>query len=246
MPYGLGCLPPTLDIRDQEFHFSTLAVPPVKAVALPVQVPMPPWHPLDQNGHGTCTAEATLLALVVAYHKKHGVWLYRNAGEAQAAAELLYVEATGDRTKLRGAELRTLMACVKNVGIRLPDGTRVKAASYHCLLPSTNIRNDIAAAIAAGMAVVTAWKWPNVWMVEHPSFDTLPNPAPNASLAGGHAIVAWRAVMKHPSAGSSALRLDHALMQSWGPTVGNDGTEYVNAALEVKGWLFDAFILVAA
>jgi hypothetical protein len=243
---GLGCLPPTLDVRDQAFHFATLALPTVKPTALPVQTALPPWKPLDQNGYGTCTAEATLLALVIAYHKKYGRWLYKNSTEAQRAAETLYVEATGDRTKQVGAELRPLMAHAKNVGILLPDGRRVKAASYHCLIPAKDVRADIEAAIAAGMAVVTAWYWPKVWMVAHPPFDTLPTPKPNAPLAGGHAIVAWRAAMKHPSAGASTLRRDHALAQSWGEEVGNDGVEYVNAALEVKGWLFDAWVLQAA
>lgn len=240
---GLGCLPPTLDVRDQAYHFATLGLPPVTATKLPVQTAMPPWKPLDQNGHGTCTAEATLLALVIAHHKATGRWLYRTAAEAQRSAVTLYLEATGDTTLARGAELRTLMKAAAKRGILLPDGSRVKAASYHCLMPSRDIRADIEAAISAGMAVVTAWYWPDAWMVEHPPFDTLPNPKPNAPLAGGHAIVAWRAVMKHPAAGSPALRRDHALMQSWGETVGNDGTEYVNAALEKTGWLFDAWVL---
>ncbi len=74
-----------------------------------MQAPPPPWHPLDQNGHGTCTAEAAPFALVVAWHKKTGIWLYANATQAQHAAQALYVEATGDQTLQRGAELRTLM-----------------------------------------------------------------------------------------------------------------------------------------
>lgn len=238
---GLGALPPTLDIRDQQYHLATLGLPPVTATALPVQTAMPPWKPLDQNGWGTCTAESTLLSLVVAYHKATGKWLYANAKEAQHAAEVLYVEATGDTTKSRGAELRPLLKHANKVGILLPNGTRVRSTSYHCLIPAKDIRADIEAAVAAGMAVVTAWYWPEKWMVD-PPFDTLPNPQPNAPLAGGHAIVVWRATMKHPSAGSSALRRDHAFMQSWGEKYGNDGTEYVNAALEVKGWLFDAWV----
>ena len=129
--HGLGCLPPTFDPRDQDYHLSTLALPPVKAVQLPVAAPLPPWHPLDQNGYGTCTAEATLLALVVAWHKKTGIWLYANATEAQHAAQALYVEATGDHTLRRGAELRTLMKAAQKTGIVTPDGSRVKAASYH-------------------------------------------------------------------------------------------------------------------
>ncbi len=239
--HGLGCLPPTFDPRDQDYHLSTLALPPVKAVQLPVQAPLPPWHPLDQNGYGTCTAEATLLALVVAWHKKTGVWLYTNAAEAQHAAHTLYVEATGDHTLQRGAELRTLMKAAQKTGIVLRDGSRVKAASYHCLLPSADVRGAIESAIAAGMIVVTAWRWPQVWMTD-PAFDTYPNPPANAPLAGGHAIGAFRAVLKHPSAGSKALRRDHALEQSWGD-FGNNGTVYVNAALETKGWLFDAWVI---
>lgn len=241
---GLGCIPSALDVRDQGYHAATLKLPRVKAVQLPVQTPLPPWHPLDQDGLGTCTGEATLLALVVAYHKKTGKWLYADWGQAQTAAERLYVEATGDHTKERGAELRTLMRAAQKTGIWLSDGTRVKAASYHCLLPSANIRGDIEAAIAAGMVVVTGWKWPNIWMKD-PPFDTLPNPPANAPLAGGHAIGIWRAVMKHPSARSSALRRDHAFEQSWGPTFGNKGTEYVNSALEVTGWMFDAWVIQA-
>ena len=238
---GLGCLPPTFDPQDQDYHLATLALPPVKAVQLPVQAPLPPWHPLDQNGYGTCTAESTLLALVVAWHKKTGVWLYANAVEAQHAAQTLYVQATGDHTMQQGAELRTLMKAAQKVGILLPDGTRVKAASYHCLLPSADIRGTIASAIAAGMVVVTGWKWPNLWMPD-PPFDTYPDPSPNAPLAGGHAIAAWRAVMKHPTARSKVLRLDHALEQSWGD-YGNKGTVYVDAALETKGWMFDAWVI---
>lgn len=240
--HGLGCLPPTIDEQDQEFHLATLRLPTVPKTELPVQTKMPPWKPLDQNGLGTCTAESTLLALVVAYHKKTGKWLYKTAREAQAAAETLYVEATGDATKRRGAELRPLMKHATKVGIRLPDGSRVKATSYHCLLPSKDIRSDIESAIAEGYPVVTGWYWPKVWMVD-PPFDTYPNPKPNAPLAGGHAIALWRATLKHPTAGSAALRRDHGAMQSWGEEVGNDGNVYINAALEVKGWLFDGWVI---
>ena len=90
------------------------------------------------------------------------------------------------------------MKAAQKTGIVTPVGGRVRAASYHCLLASSDVRGAIESAIAAGMIVVTAWRWPQVWMTD-PAFDTYPDPAPNAPLAGGHAIGAFRAVLKHPT-----------------------------------------------
>ena len=243
--HGLGCVPSPFDPKDQQYHFATLGVE--VAPTLPVQTLLPPWHPLNQNGHGTCTGESVLLATVVAYHKKTGVWLYANEAEAQSAAETLYVEATGDHTMLRGSDLRTILKWAQATGIRLPNGSRVKIASYHTLLPAADqptvaaVTASIEAAIAAGMVVITGWYWPQIWMTDPGQFATYPSPVAHAPLAGCHAIAEWRAAMGHPSPGATTLLRMHAFEQSWNG-FGNKGTVYFDSGLESRGWMFDAWV----
>lgn len=243
--FGLGAIPSGFDEGDAAYHFLTTAAAAAPRPVLPVQLPaLPPGHPWDQDSLGTCVGNGVGLAAVIAIHKATGKWIVRDAVQGEALAKDLYHLANpSDPTYRRGAIIRDALKAAQKIGVLGGDGKRHKIGPYRSLLPSADIRSDIERAIAAGMAVVTGWHWPDMWVVANPPFDTLPDPPKGASLAGGHCVCLWRAVMKHPRAGSPALRRDHSIENSWDKRFTRDGAAYVNAALEVTGWLFDAWII---
>ena len=241
--FGLGCIPSPPDPGDADYHIATLGLPPP---TLPVTVPLPPGHPWDQWRLGTCVGNGTGLACVIAIHRATGQWIVADAAAGELLAKDLYHLANpGDSTYREGAIIREALRGAKNVGVRGANGVRHRIKSYHSLLPSSDINGDVERALAAGMAVVTGWRWPEAWMAPMYPFDTLPEPGPDPAIAGGHCVAIWRAAMKHPAAGVSSLRRDHSIENSWDKRWTVDGAAYFDAALERGSLLFDAWCVQA-
>ena len=227
------------------WHFGSHLASAAPLPVLPVTVPLPPGHPWNQDGLGTCIGNGCGLACVVAIHRATGRWIVESAQAGEALAHDLYHGANpGDSGYKQGARLIDALRFAQSTGVIGQDGKRYKIKTFHSLLPSTDINGDVERALAAGMAVATGWKWSAAWMADPAAhFDTLPHPG--APWAGGHCVAIWRAVMKHPSAGTTALRRDHDLEQSWGAW-GVQGGAYFDAALERDPTLlFDAYAVTA-
>ncbi len=239
--HGLGALRSPVDPRDAEYHAVTLGLP--TAPALPVQVALPPGGAWDQGSEGTCVGHGVGLAAVVAIHRATGEWIVRDAGAGHRLGRDLYYQTTHDATYSYGTWARLALRTALKVGVLGADGRRHKIGAYHSLLPSADIRSDIEAALAAGMVVNVSYAWSRRWMVANAPFDTLPRPA--LPDAGGHNVSIWRAAMKHPTAGSAALRRDHSLRNSWGSSWFGDGAAYVDAAIETTSRLWEAWVITA-
>ena len=245
--FALGCLPPTFDPGDADYHFAKIAQA-LPAPVLPVKAPLPPGYPWDQGNEGTCVGHGIGLAVVVAIHRKTGKWIVDDAKSGHALARDLYWQGTHDPTYQRGAQLRDVARAARNVGALGKDGTRHRIATYRTMLPSTDIVHDIERAIGAGYVVATGWRWPNLWMARDYSFDTLPDPPADSPIAGGHCVGLCQATMKHPYANApagSALREDGLIANSWDLRWTKDGLAYVDTALIRAGWMFDALVIEA-
>ena len=239
--YGLGAIPSPPDDRDAAFNLATLALP-IKP-ALPVSLPNLPavWN---QGQTGTCVGHGVGLAIAIAFYKKLGYWIANNPVDGEVLSRDLYLQATGDKTLQLGADSRTAQKCATAVGVlgRTNKGIqqRFRIASYHSILPSADVEGAIESALAGGMAVIAGLRWPQNWMLRTVPFDTLP--APSAASAGGHCVAFWRAALKHPAAGSSALRVDDCMRNSWGLLFGPGGNAYVDHAV-VQARSFDLWTL---
>ena len=225
----LGAIPSPPDERDADYHLATIALP-VKP-ALPVTIPNMPvvW---DQGQTGTCVGHGVGEAICIALYKKLGYWIAPTAADGEVLARDLYLNTTGDSTLSKGADIRSALKVAATTGVvgRTRGGIRqrFKIASYHTLLPSADVQGTIESALAGGMAVIAGLRWPKNWMLRDIPFDTLPDPPANEPEAGGHCVIFWRAVQKHPAAGSTALRVDDDLRNSWGLAFGPGGSAYVN------------------
>lgn len=239
--HGLGAFPSPPDPRDAVYAAVTLALP--TAPTLPVQVMLPPGGAWDQGSEGTCVGHGVGLAAVVAIHKATGRWIVRTPAEGHRLGRDLYYQTTHDASYSRGTWARLALRTALKLGVLGADGKRHKIGAYHSLLPSTDIRSDVEAALAAGMLVNVSYAWSRRWMVATAPFDTLPRPT--LPDAGGHNVSLWRAAMKHPTSGSSALRRDHSLRNSWGAAWCGDGAAYLDSAIETTPRLWEAWIITA-
>ena len=239
--HGLGALRSPADPRDADYHVARLALP--TAPSLPVQVALPPGGAWDQGDEGTCVGHGVGLAAVVAIHKATGIWIVKDAAAGHRLARDLYYQTTHDTTYSYGTWARLALRTALKLGVLGADGKRHRIGAYHSLLPSSDIRSSVEAALAAGMLVNVSFEWPRRWMVENAPFDTLPSPT--KASPGGHNVSIWRAVMKHPTAGSPALRRDHSLRNSWGAGWFGDGAAYFNSALETGSRLWEAWVIDA-
>lgn len=237
--HGLGALRSPADPRD----FSAAVLLPPTAPSLPVQVALPPGGAWDQGTEGTCVGHGVGLAAVVAIHKATGKWIVTNPADGHRLGRDLYYQTTHDATYSYGTWARLALRTALKLGVLGSDGKRHKIGGYHSLLPSADIRSAVELALAAGMIVNVSYGWPKRWMLDTAPFDTLPSPG--VADVGGHNVSIWRAAMKHPTAGSTSLRRDHSLRNSWGSAWFGDGAAYFNSAIETTPRLWEAWVITA-
>lgn len=236
--HGLGALPSPADPRDADYHVATLALP--AAPALPVSVGLPPGGAWQQGDEGTCVGHGVGLAAVIAIHKATGEWIVRDAAAGHRLGRDLYYQTTHDYSYQVGTWARLALRTAVKVGVLGADGKRHKIAAYHAV-SGPDIVGAVVQALAAGMVVNVSYGWPKRWMIDNAPFDTLPKPG--AADAGGHNICIWRMAMKHPTAGSAALREDASIRNSWGAAWFTDGAAYHDSAILATPRLWEAWVI---
>ena len=203
------------DAHDFEHPLSGIA--PFRVPPMPGRVPPPIPPVLNQGETGTCVAQAITGAASILFERTLGRFVF-----SEASARRLYVEATGDTTMNQGTYPRLVLAYAAKTGILGTDGKRHRIATYHSILAEADPQAGIEQAIGVlGLPVVAAGAWPEEWMGE--GSPILPDVAPSAPSAGGHAFYLWDYEMV-------AAAVADNIANSWGAKFGKSGRAWAHAA----------------